>query len=81
MKLSALLLTFAIALGLTAPLDAKTKYKAPKPAKHATTHKAPKVKTKPAKVKKMKFRKAKTSNKVPRVTHPPTPKPQAHKSV
>jgi hypothetical protein len=60
MKLSALLLTLVIALGLSSPLDAKTKHKTPK-AQHPTTYKAPKVKKKPAKVKPMKFRKTKHS--------------------
>jgi hypothetical protein len=58
MKLSALLLTFVIALGMLAPLEAKTKYKAPK-AQHHTAQRAPKVRIKPAKVKPMKYRKAK----------------------
>ena len=68
MKLSALLLTFVIALGLSAPLDAKTKHKtkthpaAQKAPKRST--KMPKVKNKPAKVKPMKFRKGKHSKSV-----------------
>jgi hypothetical protein len=63
MKLSALLLTFVIALGLASPLEAKTKYKKPKPGHHPTTYKAPKVKKHPSKMKKMKFRKPKTANR------------------
>ena len=71
MKLSALLLTLAIALGLAAPLEARNKK--PKKAKpqhysqKAKPPKAPKVKTKPAKVKPMKFHKAKNSHKSPKV--------------
>ena len=64
MKLSALLLTFVIALGLTAPLEARTKYKAPKAQRHSATGKAPKVKKHPAKLKPMKYRKAKASRNV-----------------
>ena len=57
MKLSALLLTIVIALGMSAPLAAKTK-RPPKP--HARTAvKAPKVKRKPVRPKPMKYRKAK----------------------
>jgi hypothetical protein len=70
MKLSALLLTFVIGLGLTTPLEAK-KHKTPKPPHHSTTHKAPKrgtkmpkVKKKPTKMKPMKFPKAKHSASV-----------------
>jgi len=69
MKLSALLLTLVIGLGLSAPLDAKTKHKVPKT--HSAAQKAPKrstktpkVKHKPAKVKPMKFRKGKHSSSV-----------------
>jgi len=71
MKLSALLLTLAIALGLSAPLEARTKKaKKVKPqhySQKAKAHKAPKVKTKTAKVKPMKFHKAKNSHKSPKV--------------
>jgi hypothetical protein len=73
MKLSALLLTFVIALGMLAPLEAKTKHKAPK-AQHHTTQKAPKVRKKPAKVKPMKYRKAKRQTTA-RTAHAP----KAHK--
>lgn len=59
MKLSALLLTFVIALGLSAPLAAKTK-RTPRPHPRSAV-KAPKVKRKPVKPKPMKFRKAKRS--------------------
>jgi hypothetical protein len=67
MKLSALLLTLVIALGMSSSLDAKTKNKTPK-AQHPTSYKAPKVKKKPAKVKPMKLRKAKhsTASKAPK---------------
>ena len=58
MKLSALLLTFVIALGMSAPLAAKTRRTPPKPHPH-TAAKAPKVKRKPVKPKPMKFRKGK----------------------
>jgi hypothetical protein len=74
MKLSALLLTLVIALGITSPLEAK-KYKPPKPAKvHHGTYKAPKVRRKPAKMKPMKFKKAKGSAKAPKVSKRKTPK-------
>jgi hypothetical protein len=71
MKLSALLLTLVIAFGATA--DAKTKYKPPKPPKtHAAkTYKSPKVKHKPAKLKPMKFHKAKRSTKPPKAHKTP----------
>ena len=66
MRLSALLLTFVIALGLSTPLEAK-KHKTPK-AQHPAAYKAPKrstkmpkVRKKPAKLKPMKFPKAKHS--------------------
>jgi len=59
MRFSALLLSLVIALGLTAPLGAKTRYKAPKVHHHSSSRKTPRVKHKPAKVKPMKFRKAK----------------------
>jgi hypothetical protein len=61
MKLSALVLTIVIALGLTAPLEAKKQPKTPKVQHHSTSNKAPKRKTKPTKMKPMKFKKAKKS--------------------
>jgi hypothetical protein len=73
MKLNALLLTLVIGLGISSPLDAKTKHKTPK-AQHPTTYKAPKVKRKAAKVKPMKYRKAKHSS----VSHA-SKAPKAHK--
>ena len=63
MKLSALLLTFVIAFGSAASLEARTKNKTPKPPKHATAYKVPKRKTKPTKMKPMKFHKAKHAGK------------------
>ena len=78
MRLSALLLTLVIALGLTTPLEAKTK--APKAAKvHQTkNYKGPKRRTKPAKVKPMKFPKAKHSKgrKAPKVAKTHKAKPR-----
>ena len=63
MRLSALLLSLVIGLGLTAPLEAKTKTpKAPKVHRSAK-YKAPKQRKKPAKLKPMKFRKSKGSTK------------------
>ena len=60
MRLSALLLTFVIALGTTVPLAAKAKNTPQQHARKAA--KAQKVRRKPAKVKPMKFRKAKRTN-------------------
>jgi hypothetical protein len=57
MKLSALLLTIVMALGMSAPLDARSSHKS-KPNSHGS-YKAPKVKRKAAKPKRMKFPKAK----------------------
>jgi hypothetical protein len=76
MKLSALLLTLAIAQGISAPLEARTKVKKAKVQHHTTqkapklSNKRPKVRTKPAKMKPMKFHKAKRSKtpKAPKVT-------------
>jgi hypothetical protein len=73
MKLSALLLTLVIALGMSSSLDAKTKHKTPK-AQHSTSYKAPKVKRKPAKVKPMKFSKTKHSSKAPKAHKVKKPK-------
>jgi hypothetical protein len=60
MKLSALLLTVVIALGMSAPLAAKTRRTPPQVHARAKA-KAPKVKRKPVKPKPMKYRKAKRS--------------------
>ena len=70
MKLSALLLTIVIALGLSAPLEARSRRKTPKAQHHSAqkapkrSSKMPKVRKKPAKVKPMKYRKAKRSSSV-----------------
>jgi hypothetical protein len=63
MKLSALLLTLVIALGLTSPLHAKKHNKTPK-AHHSGSSKVRKAKNKPGKLKPMKYRKPKHSGKV-----------------
>ena len=80
MRLSALLLTFVIALGLTSPLAAKTKHKAPKAAHHSATHKAPKV-PKVKKVKPMKHSKPKRVSKARRIKPAKAHKPKATKQV
>ena len=79
MRLSALLLTFVIALGLTSPLAAKTKHKTPK-AHHSATHKAPKVR-KAKKVKPMKHSKPKRVSKARRIKPAKAHKPKATKHV
>jgi hypothetical protein len=81
MKLSALLLTIVIALGLTAPLEAKKQPKTPKVQRHSTSYKVSKRKTKPAKMKPMKFKKAKKSGTARRVKPTRAPKSKAPKSV
>jgi hypothetical protein len=85
MKLSALLLTIVIALGLGTPLEARAKHKTPKPPKspkHATLYKeGSKRKTKPSKVKPMKFRKPKHSGKINRVKPAKVHKAKTPKSV
>jgi hypothetical protein len=67
MKLSALLLTVLIALGLSSPLEARHKSKVPKVKHPPTSYKAPKRKSKPAKMKPMKFHKAKHASNSHRV--------------
>lgn len=64
MQLSALLLTFVIALGTSAPLAAKSKRTPPKVHSRSAV-KAPKVKRKPVKPKPMKYRKSKTRGAKP----------------
>ena len=81
MKLSALVLTIVIALGLAAPLEAKKQPKTPKVQHHATSYKAPKRKTKPTKMKPMKFHKAKNSGQTHSVKPAKARKPKTPKSV
>jgi hypothetical protein len=80
MKLKALLLTLVIGAGLVTPLEARHKVKTPKVHHSAAkANKAPKVRHKPAKVKPMKYRKAKRNpqartSKAPRHHKVKTPK-------
>jgi hypothetical protein len=81
MKLSALVLTIVIGLGLTAPLEAKKQPRTPKVQPHSTSYKAPKRKTKPTKMKPMKFKKAKKSGSARRVKPTKARKSKAPRSV